>query len=197
MSLRVVPFNAKWITSEKIDIHAIYRRPCYVTDEYGELQRELDANGLPRWDLTGGLPVKQHNIWAGKGFEYVTLANRNSLRIAWINGTLPPGTHYRDFDQHPAGGPWNYRLYAEGQTELNKTEAAQLRDDLARFGPEAVEALRQRSDPSFRLPTHLKQSVTVAEPDRTVPSVEVAPTPTRRKPGRKPKAAAAPEGVPA
>lgn len=154
--LKCVPFNSAWISHEKIDIHAIYRRPRFVSDKYGDLSRELDANGIPTWDLTGPLPVKQHIKWSQKGFEYVTLANREALHTAAATGTLLGGTP-RDYDQHRAGGPWNYRLYSEGQTETYTAEVDQLREDIARFGPEAVETLRRRQDPTFTLPDSLKK----------------------------------------
>lgn len=156
MALRLVPFNPTWISHERIDIKAIYRRPRFVSDDYGEMHREYDANGLPTWDLTGPLPVKQHTKWTQKGFEYVTLANRDSLAVAYRMGTLPSGTTFRDFDQHQTGGPWNYRKYIEGQADTQTTDLDDLRRDVEAFGAEAVETLRRRTDPHFRLPEALK-----------------------------------------
>ncbi len=153
--LKLVPFNSAWISHDKVDIHAIYRRPRFVKDQYDEDQREYDANGMPTWDLTGPLPIKQHNKWTMKGFEYVTLANRSSLVVAAKTGTLIGGS-VRDFDQHQTGGPWNYRKYAEGQQDSNTAEFEQLKSDVMRFGADAVEELRKRQDPGFVLPPALR-----------------------------------------
>ena len=153
--LKLVPFNSTWITHDKIDIHAIYRRPRFVTDEFGEDQREYDADGLPAWDLTGPLPVKQHNKWMQKGFEYVTLANRESLITAAKHGTLQGGS-VREFDQHQTGGPWNYRKYVAGQQSANTAELEQLRADVEKYGADAVEQIHRRRDPHFVLPATLR-----------------------------------------
>lgn len=157
---KLVPFNAMWINHDKIDIHAIYRRPRYVQDQYGEFARELDAGGVPTWDLTGPLPVKQHTKWVAKGFEYVTLADRASLLKAAQFGTVlgdnGEPTDYRVYDQHQTGGPWNYRKYAEGQAQTTTRDAEQLRADCERYGADVVEAIRRQTDATFRLPDHLR-----------------------------------------
>lgn len=176
MSLKLVPFNPTWVQHDKIDVHAIYRRPRYVEDKFGEMQREHDRDGLPTWDLTGPLPVRQHTRWAAKGFQYVTLANRESLFIAAKYNTLPEGTNAREFDQHQTGGPWSYRRYLEGQEVALQAEAEQLRDDVAEFGSVAVETIRRRFDPGFVMPEHLKnvaprgQMIVVAKDDDAKPS---------------------------
>jgi hypothetical protein len=157
MSLKLVPFNEAWISHDKVDVHAIYRRPRWVEDEYGDMQRELSPQGLPTWDLTGPLPVRGHNKWRAKGFEYVTLADRTSLIMAAASGTLKPeGSRVADYDQHQAGGPWNYKRYVHGQQETTTLEAEQLTADVHEFGSTAVETLRRRGDPTFSLPEGLK-----------------------------------------
>ena len=153
--LKLVPFNAAWIDHDKIDVHAIYRRPRFVEDEFGEKQREYDKDGLPTWDLTGPLPVKKDVTWRRKGFEYVTLANRESLIVAARTGTLIGGS-IRDYDQHQQGGPWNYRKYVQGQATTHSDAADQLKADIAKYGWEAVEAIRRQIDPDFTVPAHLK-----------------------------------------
>lgn len=155
--LRLVPFNDAWIQHDKIDIHAIYRRPRFVEDQYGELIREHDNNGVPTWDTTTPLPVRHHNRWRAKGFEYITLANREALVVAARYGTLPQGTTMKDFEQDQrTGGPWNYKKYAQGQETAISEEAEQLRLDVEEFGSEAVERLRRRTDPDFVLPEKLR-----------------------------------------
>jgi hypothetical protein len=155
MALKLIPFNASWINHDKIDVHAIYRRPRFVEDKYGEMQREY-VDGIPTWDLTGPLPVRQHTKWAAKGFEYVTLADRVSLFVAGRYGTLPAGTTAADFDQHQTSGPWNYRKYAEGQELALHTATDELRADVEEFGSDAVQSIKRRQDPAFTLPTSLE-----------------------------------------
>jgi hypothetical protein len=163
--LKLVPFSAAWITHDKLDLKAIYRRPRYVEDAYGEMHRELTADGLPAWDLTGPLPVKSHNKYEAKGFEYVTLADRDSLATAAAHKTIMGD--WRDYIQDPrTSGPWHYRKYLEGQVDLDKAAAERLRADIERFGAEAVEAIRQQTDPTFRLPASLKGDEPAAAPKR-------------------------------
>jgi hypothetical protein len=178
VSLKLVPFNDAWISHDKIDIHAIYRRPKWIEDEYGEFQRKVDAHGVPEWDLTGPLPVKQHNKWRSKGFEYITLANRASLQTAVRYGTLldqslQPTTNWQQYDQHQAGGPWNWRKYNEGQHHTTTLAAEELENDIRQFGWQAVEAIRRRVDPSFRVAEHLKQLGQVGKDDDKSAAVDV------------------------
>lgn len=161
MSLKLVPFNATWITHDKIDVHAIYRRPRFKEDAYGELNRDTGTNGVPTWDLTGPLPVRSHTRWTSKGFEYVTLASRQSLIEAGRKGTIEGD--WRAYDQHQTGGPWNWKKYAEGQAATTTLEAEELKQDIADYGWKAVEAIRRRSDPTFSLPNHLKVEPEVPE----------------------------------
>lgn len=161
MSLKLVPFNPAWINHDKIDIHAIYRRPRFTQDGFGEWHRELDkVSGMPTWDLTGALPLKQHNRWIGKGFEYVTLADRTSLATAAKFGTVTDEDGNvcdgRMYDQHQTGGPWNFRKYFEGQQATTTREADELLADVNTFGSDVVEHIRRRTDRHFELPPHLK-----------------------------------------
>jgi hypothetical protein len=165
--LKLVPFNAAWINHDKIDLHAIYRRPRFVEDAFGEMKREYDPNGLPTWDLTGPLPVKQDTKWRRKGFEYVTLANREGLVMAARQGTvqlLPGMTSWREYDQHQTGGPWNYKKYILGEQQTTTADAERLKADVAKYGWEAVESIRQQTDPDFVVPAHLKANPTAAAP---------------------------------
>jgi hypothetical protein len=156
MSLKLVPFNGTWINHDKIDLHAIYRRPRFVEDKYGEMQREVSKDGVPTWDLTGPLPVRQHNKWTAKGFEYITLANRESLYMAARTNTLPPGKTIQEYDQHQTGGPWNFRKYIEGEDAMMTLDAAQLKADVEEYGSAAVEMISRRTNPAFVLPENLR-----------------------------------------
>jgi hypothetical protein len=155
MSLELVPFSAAWINHDKMDLHAIYRRPRFVQDEYGEWQREF-KDGAATWDLTGPLPVRSHNRWIAKGFEYVTLANRGSLAVAHHYGTLPEGRTVESYEPVKGNGPWNYRRYAEGMAQAATRDAEQLREDVLRFGSDVVQHLRRRENPQFELPPELR-----------------------------------------
>lgn len=153
--LKLVPFNNAWVDHDKLDLKAIYRRPRYVEDAYGELVREQTPEGLPAWDLTGGLSLKYHNKHLAKGFEYVTLADRESLVEAAKAGTIQGD--WREYVQDPrTSGPWHYRKYVEGQAVADTVAAQQLAADVAEFGADAVERLMQRQNPAFVLPSHLK-----------------------------------------
>lgn len=152
--LRLVPFNDAWITHDKIDIKAIYRRPRYTEDAYGEMIREVDANGLPTWDLTGPLPVKSHNKHRAKGFEYLTLADRDSLVTAGKHGTIQGD--WREYVQDPrTGGPWHYRKYVEGEVVAVTEAAGKLREMVQKYGPAMVQEVKRETDPTYTLPAEL------------------------------------------
>lgn len=153
--LKLVPFNDAWIDHAKLDLRAIYRRPQFALDEFDQTVKKIGPDGQPLWDLTGPLPVKAHNRWKAKGFEYVTLADRDSLVAAAQKGTLMGGS-VRDFDQHQTGGPWNYKMYLAGQSQQDTDAMLQLRANVQRFGSAAYEAIRREVDPAFRLPKELQ-----------------------------------------
>lgn len=149
--LKLVPFKDIWIGHDKLDIKAIYRRPRYVEDAYGEMIREVGPDGLPAWDLTGGLPVKNHNKHKAKGFEYVTLADKNSLLAAAAAGTVDDPRQYLGQDPR-TGGPWHYRKYVEGQAIADTDAAQRLADLVAKYGPEMVQEMKRESEPDYTLP---------------------------------------------
>ena len=154
--LKLVPFNDTWITHDKIDVHAIYRRPSLVEDRYGDLVQRRGPDGRPLWDITTPLPVKQHNKWRAKGYEYVTLARRDDLLTAAQKGTLAGGS-IAEYAQDPrTGGPWNIHKYMDGEAVAATDDLAQLRADVAEFGAVAVEKIRRSVDPGFVMPDDLK-----------------------------------------
>lgn len=161
--LKLVPFHTGWINHDRLDLKAIYRRPRFVEDTYGELVREVGPDGLPLWDLTGPLPVKSHNKYLAKGFEYVTLADRDSLVSAAKAGSIE---HWQQYAQDPrTGGPWQVRKYLEGQAEAVDAAAAKLRELVHRYGSEMVEAMRQETTPGYRLPEALRGIPPASEAD--------------------------------
>lgn len=162
--LKLVPFNDVWVGHDKLDLKAIYRRPRYKEDVYGEMVREVTPDGVPAWDLTSGLPVKSHNKLRAKGFEYVTLADRDSLHTAAAQGTV---VDWRQYVQDPrTGGPWHYRKYVEGQ-EVAETDAAQkLVEMVAKYGPDLVQDMKRESDPTYTLPSKYWTMADEAPPKR-------------------------------
>lgn len=155
--LKLVPFNDAWIDHGKLDIKAIYRRPRWTKDDFDQDVQETGPDGLPLWDLTGPLPIKQHNKWKAKGFEYVTLADRDSLIEAYRKNTLlPHGTHAREYDQHQTGGPWNAKMYMAGQSTADNATLLQLRESVQRYGSEVYTNIRREIDPKFSLPSNLR-----------------------------------------
>lgn len=163
--LKLVPFNEAWVSHERLDIHAIYRRPRYREDEYGGLVQERGPDGQPLWDLTAPLPVRQHNRWRAKGFEYVTLANHEGqggaikhVADAHRAGTIPG--RVKDYANCPrTGGPWNLKMYLDGLKATDDEAVEQLKADIAEFGWQTVEKLRRRTDPHFSVPDALKGDV--------------------------------------
>lgn len=153
-TFRAVPFDENWVTSDKVDVHAIYRRP--ILDELGE-QQIID--GVPQWDLTGGLPVKRHRDWTKKGFEYVTLSDFESLNAA-APGLKARGLNPGDFvniRNRSTTSPWNPALYfrSAGKTDREHVDAFQKL--VEQLGSEAVRAvMRATKDPNYELPAHLR-----------------------------------------
>lgn len=183
--LKLVPFNEAWITHEKLDIRGIYRRPRWTKDQFDQDVQQRGPDGLPLWDLTGALPIKQHNKWRAKGFEFVTLADRESLFAAYQKKTLmlPDGMTLRDFDQHQTGGPWNYKMYAAGQSQQDNATLLKMRADVQEFGSAAYEKIRRGVDPTFTLPKELQG---IAPGGALPPLVPTAAS----KPTKSPKTAA-------
>jgi hypothetical protein len=189
--LKLVPFNANWEKHDKLDLHAIYRRPARVEDEYGDLIQARGPDGSPLWDLTCPLPIRQHSRWVAKGFEYVTLANAQgpggALRFvheAYQSGTLSGGGP-RDYAQDPrTGGPWNAKKYFDGQRTSQDEGQTALERDVYEFGSNAVEKIRRRTDPGFTLPAHLRNIAPNDEPPAEPTAVSVTegrPVPSSKR----------------
>lgn len=180
--LKLVPFNPVWITHDKCDLHGIYRRPRYVRDEYDEEYREYDADGLPTWDITGALPIKQHSKWTAKGFEFLTLASRSDLETAARTGTLQGGS-IRDYAQNAQGGPWHYKKYIDGALVQANDAAKRLKDLVLRLGPDEAEQAMRVSDPEYVLPAALRHlTADLTDEPEALPVAETQPA--KRGPGR-------------
>lgn len=150
---QAVPFNPDWVSNDKCDIKAIYRRKAL--DRFGEPRR--DAAGAPLWDLTGPLPVRRHHDWAKKGFEYVTLADMPSLLWAakWLRdqGRDPNSFLHGQGNQR---GPWNAEAYLATQQADAADTLADLKKLVEEFGLEAVTKIKRQTDPTWQPPAGLK-----------------------------------------
>lgn len=133
MSFRCVPFNPEWVTNNKLDIKAIYRRP--VRDPNDPFRRQVVIDGRPQWDLTGALPVLRHADWLREGMEYLTLADIDSLRKVrgWL---ISQGLEAKEFQQNPHTlGPWRAESYLQSvadeeaghdEVEMSDAQAQQM-----------------------------------------------------------------------
>jgi hypothetical protein len=195
--LKLVPFDPAFAdpAQAKLDVHAIYRRPRYIRNQWDEIVRDVDVNGIPTWDLTTPLPCRNHHTWARKGFEYITLADMASLQMA-APFLAAKGLNARDYIQHPEYGPWNYKKFLAGSQVAYHADVDRLREDIAKFGAEAVERIRQQTDPDYRLPAafHLPAPARVVDVESTqVASTEAVPAqrpvPLARRRGRPRKVA--------
>lgn len=153
---KCVPLNPSWtIAGTKLDLKAIYRRPRRRVGEYDEIIQERGEDGLPLYDLTGPLPLRRHSDWAAKGYEYVTLADRDSLTK--VAGSLRADGHNpAEFDQHPVLGPWNPKLYLATADKIDRAKVSKLRALVEKLGSEAVLDVRRATDPTFNLPPELQ-----------------------------------------
>lgn len=153
-TFKCVPYDANWsIAGTRYDLKAIYRRPRRGTDEFDQVTNATNAEGQPLWDLTSPLPMRRHSDWIAKGFEYVTLADMDSLQKA-APSLQAKGLRIHDFIQHPQLGPWNPKLYAATADATDKTQFQELLALVQQFGVVAVEQIRGQA-----LPEALKQQL--------------------------------------
>lgn len=142
MAFLCVPFDEGWAYSDKLDLKAIYRRPRLHPITGVQL---TTATGVLAWDLVGGLPVRRHQDWLRKGFEYVTLADLESLRNVapyLRQAGLDPQSYIQS--RRPLG-PWDAALYLADVQASEAADAAEVAAQVKQFGAEAVQALRGRA----------------------------------------------------
>jgi hypothetical protein len=155
MPLKCVPLYPEMCgESNKLDLKAVFRRR--KQNNWGE--PELDQEGREQWDLCHGLPLRRYADWQRKGFEYVTLADEQSLIDA--NGILRAHGHdVADYaNQDPrTRSPFSLQKYLEDTRGNRERELAELRDLVAQYGADAVTAIKRRDNPSFSLPAELRE----------------------------------------
>ena len=161
MSYPTVPFQESWIASENVDAKGVYRRPHRnaITNDV-----VTDALGVVAYDYSI-LPVRRHNDWLGKGFEWVTIADAESLGMV-ANSLRAQGLNPRDFIMDPrTNSPWNPAKYAANATQTAQTEHARLKALVEKHGVEATEEILGRP-----LPESLRSLAPKAKAAKAVPA---------------------------
>jgi len=175
-----VPLDLAWVTGRS-DLKAIYRRPV-LTWAGSRVVQVTDAEGRPLWDLTAGLPLRRHMHWVAKGYQYITLADAESLCAPEVVGSLQArGLNWRDFICHPAtGSPWSYEAYRAWAAQAASEASSQQDAVIAQYGAEVVRAvanaLTGQRTPPVAAPDSLALDVAPPAPED--------PLPVRRGPGR-------------
>jgi hypothetical protein len=185
-----VPLQVVLQASAKVEMKAIYRRLRRTVGAFDEEILEIGEDGLPLWDLTTPLPVARHNDWIKKGFEYVTLADRESLdKVAPFLAVQEPPLNARDYLQHPHFGAWNPKLYSATAAEGDRQAVRDLFKLLDEFGQATVEQIRGTKIPVSVIAAWQRQKTgsgkAVAAQAAGEPS---APSQTAPKPKPKPRA---------
>lgn len=160
MPLKCVPLVPEMHgSSSRLDLKAIYRRK--KTDNFGA--PILDAQGREQWDLTAGLPLRRHDDWIRKGFEYITLADEQSLIDA--RGVLHANgidwQVYANQDRRTRS-PFNAAIYQEDARSNHEQYVAELRRLIAEIGAEAVLAVKRSDHPGFQFPPEVQAEVDAA-----------------------------------
>jgi hypothetical protein len=124
-SMELVPLNQDWTGSEaKVDIKAIYRRP--------------DAAGSV--SLTGALPLRRHQQWMAKGFEYVSLASVDDIN-AVISDLRAAGHDPRSFQGSYDRGRFNQAAYVAFATKADEVKHAKLKALAEEHGPTLLRSM--------------------------------------------------------
>ena len=153
MPLKCVPLVAGMSGSDnKLDLRAVYRRK--KCDNWGK--PILDAEGREQWDVTGPLPLRRHGDYVRKGFEYITLADEQSLLDA-AQPLSAAGIDWRQFanQERRTRSPFNPVLYADDTRSNRERELETLRDLIARIGPDAVLAVKRTEHAGWNFPPEI------------------------------------------
>lgn len=194
--LRLVPWEPTWLDHTSLDLHAIYRRPRRNRQTW---QIERDEYGFIAWDLTSGLPIRQHAKFVQKGFQYVTLATAEDVIQAsdpsiLDRGAVPLGGTNRPADesadvylrQPGVRGPWDATAYLADLEDTRQERVLRIVANIEKYGPDGAEAFERQTDQGYQLPPRFRQ------PPQPVASTESA-EPAKRRRGRPRKVQPAPE----
>jgi hypothetical protein len=115
----LVPLDHDWTGSEaKVDIKAIYRRP----DPAGSVS------------LTAPLPLRRHQQWAAKGFEYVSLATVEDIN-AVLGSIREKGHDPKRFQGSYDRGRFNQQAYVAHALKADEHKQAKLKALAEEHGP--------------------------------------------------------------
>jgi hypothetical protein len=137
MSYPTIPWNDEWLKSDKIDARGVYRRPHRhpIT-----LDIERDALGHVLYDYST-LPIRAHNTWGAKGYQYVTIADAESLGMVAAS-LRAQGLDPRSFIMDPrTNSPWAPDKYLADAKQDAQDEHARLREMVEKHGVKATEEI--------------------------------------------------------
>jgi len=154
-----VPLNPAWTGSEsQLDLKAVYRRQ--KRDNWGK--PILDAQGREQWDTTSPLPLRRHHDWLAKGYEYITLADEESLKS--VAGGLEHDWRTYMNDKRTRS-PFSSEVYQAEQKEALDKDIANLIRLVKEHGAESVEAtMRSMRGENWTLPVEVLAAVTEPVP---------------------------------
>lgn len=177
-----VPLQVVLQASAKVQLKAIYRRLRRTVGPFDEEILEIGQDGLPLWDLTTPLPVERHADWIKKGFEYVTLADRDSLdKVAPFLAVQDPPLNAKDFLQHPHFGAWNPKLYSATAAEGDRAAVKELFKLLDQHGQAVVEQVRGTTIPPSVIAAWQKQKSVSQSAGSGEASTEQRPAPPKKQ----------------
>lgn len=148
--IAIVPFNPGWLDSSSLDLLAVYRRPQThpITKE-----RVTDADGRQAWDYAN-LPMRRHNDWTKKGYEYVTLARVDD--VVKVRAATPEVLAGYKRTGDPEERMFLMQEFLKHATVVDDAKHADLIALVHEFGSEATERIRRGADPTFELPEKLR-----------------------------------------
>lgn len=161
--MKLIPFDANWLDSGTKDLMAVYRRPRTQAITGARLS---DEQGRPQWDYSN-LPIRRHNDWLKKGYQYVTLARVSDL-IAVKERATPELLACYGRSGEPEERTFDIQAYLKHAVVEEDVEFEKLRALVHQVGSDAVIAVNRSTNPHFELPEAL----------RGIPPGGQAPTPT-------------------
>lgn len=185
--MKTVPYNPSWLDSG-LDLYAVYRRPRTQAITKARL---TDEQGRQLWDYVT-LPLKRHNDWMKKGYQYVTLARVQDLVMAKIAPSAELLAQYL-----PAGDleerTFKVQAYLTHADVAEDAEFQQLKAMVYALGSEVVEQVSRHSNPHFVLPEALRGIAAGTTPPVVAAPAASAPPSAAKPSAAKPSAKAAPE----
>lgn len=175
--IKTVPFNSIWVTSDKLDIRAVYRRP-----RLDQFKQRVVVDGVPQWDYPSGLPIRRHNNWLAKGYEYVTLSTMQDLADAskTIENPHQYDASYESFGEFDRR-PFRIQAYLAQRTVADDGVRDDLKAMVEAYGSAAVENIKRIENPAFVLPEALRGITARGETTPAKPAAKDKPKGTTKK----------------